>query len=234
MRIREKLKSEVRNAWLYVRSIFNDRQPVIQNTVPYVSQFAHPEYAEKILKDGVAKTSDPNWKETGAGSADEYAEWVLTMCGMACASMVLKHFNKTNDGIVSLAKDAKQYGVYKQHGTEISNMHYKEFADWINERYGLTATVYTRLSVSGLQQLLSEGSLIIVSVNPNIRQYDTANTSQRGGHLVLVTGYDMVSNTITLHNPSGFVSENTQENHVVQMSRFLKYYAGRGIAVSAI
>lgn len=72
MKIIEKIKSEFRNIRLHLRSVFRTRKSKVQNEVPYGSQFAHPEYAEKILRDGVAKTSDPNWKETGAHSAEEY------------------------------------------------------------------------------------------------------------------------------------------------------------------
>lgn len=232
MKLLDKIKTEIQNLRLMALSLFSSTKDKVEIDVPYVSQFAHPEYAERILKDGVEKTTDPNWKSTGAETAEEYADWVLTMCGMACTSMALKHFNGRDDGIVSLAKDAMRHRVYKQEGDELSSMHYKEFVEWLRD-YGLRAEIYTRLGIHGLQKLLSDGKLIIVSVNPNIREDQADSTTQRGGHLVLVTGYDKQVNTLTLHNPSGFVSQNTQENHRVLVSKFLKYYAGRGIALAS-
>ena len=112
-------------------------------------------------------------------------------------------------------------------------MNNKVLGSW-KKRYGVQGKIYTRLGVRGLQKLLSDGNVVIVSVNPNIREYETTSNEQRGGHLVLVTGYDKKENTLTLHNPSGFASQNTQENHTVPISKFLKYYAGRGIALSSL
>jgi uncharacterized protein YvpB len=144
--------------------------------------------------------------------------------------MALQYLKNKNVGIVVLAKDAKVHGVYKKQGGELSDMRYKEFVNWI-KGYGIQAKVYTRLSLRGLQKLLSDGNLVIVSVNPNIRGYETADVTKRGGHLVLVTGYDKKKNILALHNPSGFVSQKTHKNHIVSASEFNKYFAGRGIAV---
>ena len=71
----------------------------------------------------------------------------------------------------------------------------------------------------------------MVSVNPNIRGYETAPEKQKGGHLVLVTGYNETDNTIIIHNPSGFVSQNTHANHTLTIDRFRMYFAGRGISL---
>ena len=232
MKLTKKLKSELQNFYLMGVSIFSNPKDKIENNVPYISQFAHPEYAEKILKEDVDKTTDPNWKETGAESVDEYVEWVLTMCGMACTSMVLRFFKDRKDGIVTLAKDALKHDVYRRHEDEISHMHYKEYSEWIGN-YGLKAKVYSRLNIQGIQKLLSDKSLVMASVNPNIRGYETASLKQKGGHLVLITGYDKKKNTITLHNPSGFVSNNSQCNQTLSVQDFLRHYAGRGIALSS-
>lgn len=233
MKLIYKIKSELQSFKLFVSSLFSSSKDKVENDVPYVSQFAHPDFAERILKDGVEKISDPDWRNTGAESPKEYAEWVLTICGMACASMVLQYFKKNNDGVVSLAKDALKHEVYDKGPSGISNMKYKEFANWIGN-YGVHAEVYTRLNIRGLYKLLSDGNLVMVSVNPNIREYETAKTHQKGGHLVLVTGYNKRINTVILHNPSGFVSLGTQENHTVPVPKFLQYYAGRGIALSKL
>jgi hypothetical protein len=73
---------------------------------------------------------------------------------------------------------------------------------------------------------------VIASVNPNIRGYATSSETKIGGHLVLVTGYDQDKKTITINNPSGFVSLNTQKGHVLSEVEFIRYFANRGIILS--
>ncbi len=233
MTLHTKIKYRLANLWLSTVASIWQLPNEIKNDVPYISQFASPEYAEKILKDRIASDTDLRWQQTGAQSPDEYAKWVLTICGMACTSMALLFFKHRNERIVSLAKDAFENSVYKPHGKELSNMHYAEYAPWI-KKYGLKATIYTRMNIQGLQYLLSKGKLVIASVNPNIRGYITADPKQKGGHLVLVTGYDKKANTITFHNPSGFVRLNTQQNHTIPVPAFCQFFAGRGIALTNI
>jgi hypothetical protein len=110
-------------------------------------------------------------------------------------------------------------------------MKYREFAEWISS-YVLKAQVYTKLNIKGIQYALSNGRMVIASVNPNIRGYDTATLNQKGGHLVVVTGYNLKENTITINNPSGFYSTKTQIGHTLSVPNFFKYYAGRGIVIS--
>ncbi|MBK9729061.1 MAG: C39 family peptidase [Saprospiraceae bacterium] len=214
-----------------VRSIFPFQKIRVINDVPYVSQFANPDYAEKILRNRVEMTSDPNWRETGAESEQEYAKWVLNICGMACLSMALRYFKCKVEGTIILAKDAFRYQVFKEKNKGLSGMHYKEFCIWVRN-YGLNAVIYTSLGIRGLQKLLSDGKLIIASVHPDIREYRTLNdSSKKGGHLVLLIGYDKQKNTLIFHNPSGFSSNNTQNNQEILVPKFLEYFAGRGIAI---
>lgn len=110
-------------------------------------------------------------------------------------------------------------------------MHYKEYATWART-HGLKANVYSRLTLGGIRHLLSRGMLVMVSANPNIRGYDTAPRSQKGGHLVLVTGYDRAADSITVNNPSGFASTGTQKGHTIHTDEFRRFFAGRGIALS--
>lgn len=227
----KRFKNEIANIELLLISNFTQSKIRVQNNVPYVSQFASPDYAEKILADSVPKTSDPLWAETGANNPEEYARWVLVSCGMACTAMVMKYFCNTTIGTITLAKDALRSKVYRDCEGVLSSMHYNEYAIWLL-KYGLRAQVYSRLTNKGLKKLLSDGKLVIVSANPNIRGIDTVKNTQKGGHLVLVTGYDSQADTVTFHNPSGFVSNNSQENHTLNWKKFTKYFAGRGIAVS--
>ena len=152
---------------------------------------------------------------------------------MACTSMALKYFYDNNKKIILLAEDAFKNKVYSENNKEISDMKYREFANWI-KNYFIKAEVYTNLSIKGIQYALSQGKLVMVSVNPNIRGYNTAPVFQKGGHLVLVIGYDILKKTFTINNPSGFVSLNTQAKHTLPIKLFKEYYSGRGILLSKI
>jgi C1A family cysteine protease len=147
---------------------------------------------------------------------------------MACTVMALRFFTNKQYQTISLAKDAYEASVYKPEGGHISHMHYREYAEWVT-KYGIKATVYSRLHVTGIRFILSQGGLVMVSVNPNIRGYNTANPAKRGGHLILVTGYDNTTQTITFHNPSGFVSNGSHADHTLPLSQFQTFFAGRGI-----
>jgi len=233
MKVFRKMQSELGNIKLQILALFSSVKPQVENGVSYVGQFASPEFAEKILREGVDKTTDPEWENTGAKLSEEYAKWVLIICGMACTSMALKHFKDKNVGTITLAKDALKHDVYRQEGDDISGMQYREYAKWVRG-YGLDARVYSRLTMRGIEYLLSRGRLVIVSVNPNIREYETVSTTQKGGHLVLVTGYNKKNKTVTIHNPSGFTSSNTQQNHTISVLKFFQFYAGRGIAINSL
>lgn len=200
--------------------------------VPYVCQFATPESAELSLTKQLPPEEDRHWGDTGAASPRRYSQWAFTMCGMASVAMALRYFKNNHTKIVQLAEDALKDGVYVENTKEISSMRYKEFASWIR-KYALRAEIYTKLSARGIQYALTQGKLVIVSVNPNIRGFDTASLIQKGGHLVLITGYDRMVGTISLNNPSGFVSLNTQIKHHIPLKDFIRYYAGRGILVSS-
>lgn len=231
MRIVRKISQEITNGTLYLKSSLLPHAPVISNNVTFASQFANPQWAEKILKDKLSKTSDPDWVQSGAVSVEEYETWVTTTCGMACTVMALDYFKKGTCQTIMLAKDALTHQVYHEHAGKLSNMCYREYVHWV-KKYHLSAQVYSKLTLNGLKYLLSNQVLVMVSVNPNIRGYATASKEQVGGHLVLVTGYNDTNGTITLHNPSGFVSSNTHYNHTMDYRYFETYFAGRGITLA--
>ncbi len=232
MKIFSRLLQEAKNLFYELQAMLSSVGARVDIDTPYVCQFSIPEHAEPSLKKTLDPSADPHWKETGASSPERYAAWAFTMCGMASTAMALGYFKDKNIKPAELAEDALRSGVYSEDGSEISSMKYKEFANWVR-KYGLVANVYSKLSVKGIQHALSQGKLAIVSVSPNIRGYDTAPADQRGGHLVLVVGYDRDTGTISINNPSGFVNPNSQIKHSIPVATFKKYYAGRGILLSS-
>lgn len=232
MRIYSRIVQELQNIAFALRAQCALLPRVVANDVPYVCQFATPESAEQCLAKGVQPAEDSRWADTGAATPERYAQWAFTMCGMASAAMAIEHFTGRSESPALLAEDALAHGVYVEHPAEISAMRYAEFPEWFHGKTGLQAHVYTRLGVRGIEYALAHGALVMVSVNPNIRGYETAPRSQIGGHLVLVTGYDRDVGTVTINNPSGFASTRTQRGHTVPLTEFTKQYAGRGIVIS--
>lgn len=233
MKVISRLFQEIKNFIYELQARSSAALSKVKYETPYVCQFAKPEHSELSLKKELAPIDDPYWKETGATSPERYAEWAFTMCGMASAAMALGYFKGTDIKPAKLAEDALKHGVYVEEPTMLSSMRYAEFTKWI-KNYGLRADIYSRLSIKGIQYALSQRKLVIVSVNPNIRGYDTASKTQKGGHLVLVVGYDRQLGTILINNPSGFLSTNTQVGHALTVGEFRKYYAGRGIVLSQL
>ena len=231
MKVFHKIKTLLSNLILKGQTILSRTPAQKRHNVPYLSQFANPSWAEMVLKDDQPISKDLLWEASGARSMAEYERWVLTTCGIACTAMALKFYNKGTFQTIPLARDAAKVGVYKKEGDGISAMQYHPYTRWI-KKFNLRATIYTRLSYKSICYLVSKNKLILASVNPNIRDYDTAPKTQIGGHLVLITGYNKKDQTITFHNPSGFENNQTQTNHTMPLKVFTIYYAGRGIAVS--
>ena len=229
MKIVRRFLQELRNLVYEARSRTASVKERVQYDVPYVCQFAKPEHAELSLKKELILQDDPHWADTGATSPDRYAEWAFAMCGMASAAMALGYFHGRNLKPAEMAEEALKAGAYRNESNGLSGMRFREFSNWIKE-YDLRAEVYSRLSLQGIRNALSRGKLVMVSVNPNIRGYSTAPENQKGGHLVLITGYD--SDGISINNPSGFTSTASQINHRLPIDDFKRYYAGRGILLS--
>ncbi len=230
MKILPRIIQEIKNIQYELLASFSSIPKNVEYKVPYVCQFAVPESAELSLTKKLHPASDRNWRETGAVSPERYAQWAFTMCGMASVAMALGYFKNLKIKPAELAEDALKHNVYLEDPNEISAMRYAEFAKWIC-KYDLNAEIYTRLSIQGIRYALSKKRLVIVSVNPNIRGYDTASQDQKGGHLIIVTGYDLSKGNLSFNNPSGFVSSNTQIGHTLSVKDFSAYYAGRGIVV---
>lgn len=232
MKILRRLAQELKNLTYEITSSFQIPKGRTHFDVPYVCQFSIPENAEPTLKKTLVPVEDPEWAASGATSPKRYSDWAFTMCGMASTAMILDYFLNSKLLPAVLAEDALLHQVYTNESASISDMRYRQYVTWVSNQ-GLRATFYTRLSVRGLEHALTNGKLAIVSVNPNIRGFDTAPLTQKGGHLVVVTGYDLNDKTITINNPSGFSSSNTQHHHKLPLEVFEKYYAGRGIILSA-
>lgn len=222
--IRVQLKRAKR---LLVRKTYKD-STLIKN-VPYFSQWESPELVEDILSGTHDAKNDPNWQQSGAENLEEYAAWSASGCGMACLKMIVAH--KTNKilPLVELGKRCASYGGYTLPVETSVGLAYEPFTRFVKEEFNLNAKSVLPLLFEEIIEELSKNNYVIASVSPKIRHVDS-NPKARGGHLILVLGYDINKKLFYFHNPSGFKKE-TQEYATISFSNFKKFFGHKGIVV---
>ncbi len=201
---------------------------LIEN-VPYYSQWESPDLVGAIIREEISARDDLLWKKSGAKSSEEYEFWANNMCGMACLKMVLEHKLNKNVPIVELGKECLRYGGYVLKPDTIDGLYYAPFVRFIKHEFDLDAKVVGRMSVDRIVRELAFGNYVIASVHHEIRSPDSS-AFQKGGHLVLVLGYNLEENKLFFHNPSGDTPQN-QSHATVSFSKFKKFFAGRGIVI---
>jgi hypothetical protein len=248
----EVIKSLLERYWIILKNIRysvspnNYQKKIIQSSIPYFSQWESPELIDRILNHTISAADDPLWKNSGALTSEEYRLWSWNICGMACLKMILgDKFNKTFKTII-LGKKCLDYGGYR-YNSVITKTHrkistdnivpwefldglfYKPFLKFIKKEFDLEGKIIKPLIIADIIRALSDHKYVIASVNPGIR--DPKNTPKiKGGHLVLITGYDIKQKLIYIHNPSGFYQQ-SQEHFPVSYSDFEKYSAHRGVII---
>ncbi|WP_424929771.1 C39 family peptidase [Agrobacterium pusense] len=201
------------------------------NKVPYFSQWETPEMTLPVVANGAAALlDDPLWHQSGAATVEEYAQWAVNLCGMACLKMILAA-RGDNYPTLELARLCTEYGGYvvsEEDGASIKGLIYAPFVELVYSRFGLKAEIMTGLEVNAIPELLSRWQFFMASVHHSIRWPDRVPPS-KGGHLVLVTSAS--PNAVCFHNPSGH-DRASQTDAVLPLSVFDRFFAGRGIAVS--
>lgn len=176
------------------------------------------------------ETKDPKWKTSGAKNKKEYKFWANNICGMACLKMILEKELGIKLETITLAKKCLEYRGYKiENENNVNGLYYKEFVRFLSKEFDLQAKVYKRLSLRKIFNEVSKNNYVIASVSRYIRDNTTENI-KRGGHLVLVVGYDRENQIIYIHNPSGYYP-NKQNYTQVTFKNFKKCFAKRGVIV---
>ena len=170
---------------------------------------------------------DPRWAESGAQDRLEYEFWAWRTCGIACLRMVLGHRGEVVPRAVPLAERCTVVGGYIRHRTYVDGLIYAPFVRWIEGDFGIKAEVHPELDVGRIVDNVHDGGLAMISVHPTIRT-PWQTPPHRGGHLVLVTGYD--TGGLLVHNPSGLPGE-SQRHARVGFDVLGRFYAGRGIVI---
>lgn len=113
--------------------------------------------------------------------------------------------------------------------SQIQSGFYKPYIEYVDKEFGWKARVVQGATFQELMHELGKGNYIIAGVSPHIR-YPDSTPNIKGGHLVLLVGYNKVKQEFYLHNPSG-ISKATQEYAAVKFNDFKKFFSGRGIVV---
>lgn len=199
--------------------------------VPYFSQWESRTLIDRFLSRELRSEDDPLWRDSGAQSPEEYAQWCPHICGIACLKMLLAYRTERVFPLLELVRDAVAFGVYRPEiGDSGKRLLYRPFVSWLGERFQIQASVVEHTESSFLDARLREGNMLMASVHPGIRHHDLEPPA-RGGHLVLVLGVDGETGDWVFHNPSGF-ERKTQEYVSMPRTNFDRYFANRGILIA--
>ena len=196
--------------------------------VPVYTQYATADLIADIAYHGRDPGEDPAWAATGARTQTEYATWCRHLCGLTCLRMALAHRDGTAPPLLDLLRASLPHGTYlPTDDGGILGMFYAPLLEYARIAHGLDGQVHPHLDLDQIHERLAAGALVIASVHKEIRRPDRP-TPGTGGHLVLLTGYDTTTATLTLHNPSG----HTPTSRVAELpvDTFQTFFAYKGIS----
>lgn len=197
--------------------------------VPYFSQWESKKLVKDIVEGSINSQDDPLWMSSGASSPEEYELWSRNLCGMACLKSILKYTQNLDIPIATLGKKCREYGGYISNGEEIGGLFYAPFVEFVKKEYDLDGSIRKHLSINDIIEELSSGNFVIASVSHQIRNLESIPT-KKGGHLVLMLGYNLSEEKLFFHNPSGYIAQ-SQEEVEISFDNFNKFFANRGIVV---
>ncbi|HUC96294.1 MAG TPA: C39 family peptidase [Candidatus Saccharimonadales bacterium] len=206
-------------------------QRFLHKNIPYFSQWESPTLVENILTNKIQASDDPRWEESGAKTKEEYALWSSIGCGMACTKILIAHLKCKIIPLVELGKECVEYDGYTLPLEQSQGLIYTPYTKFLHKAFGIKAKAIFNLLVSEIMYALSQGCFVIASVSPDIRNTNS-NPIAKGGHLVLIVGYDLEQQELYFHNPSGFTKE-TQEYAIISLVDFAKFFGNRGIVISS-
>lgn len=184
------------------------------------------------------ETGKNAWRMSGAKSKKEYLHWGTNGCGMACFKMILEYLTNKKVPLVTLGKQCLRYGGYRfdvgaynrdDTVNSLPGLFYKGFVDFAKTEYGINTRFVTPLVTKEIIRELSKGNLVMASVSSGIRN-PQIKPPERGGHIVLMVGYDLGKQVLSLHNPSG-IYRKSQKYAQVKIKDFKKFFANRGVII---
>ncbi len=156
------------------------------------------------------------WVEHGFDSAEDSDLWSDRACGVACVSMILEYVTGRPVSTTDLLHEGRGIRAYSERGWI-----HRGLADLL-VRHGVPAEARAVDSLEELGRLVVAEGPAIASVTLHFPE----SGSTRGGHLVLVTGVDWQSATVTdvhFNDPSRWGADNNR----VSAARFAASFTGR-------
>ena len=206
------------------------RDRFLHEDVAYFSQWESPELNDKILKHEIDAADDPNWRQSGARSKAEYVSWSWAGCGMACTKMLVAHLTGKIVPLVELGKRCAEYDGYQFPLETSPGLYHKPYVTFLKKEFGWHAKTAAGAIIPELLHELSQGHYVIAGVSPEIRRPEL-HPKTKGGHLILLLGYDKPKRELYFHNPSGD-SAATQAYATISFRDFKKFFSGRAIIIT--
>jgi hypothetical protein len=211
------------------QAVYRPTVSAVTHEVGYASQFASADDALLFASRQKPLRQDANWPLSGADSLDEYCLWAAHCCGMACLLMIIG-MRQADLTVIGLAKACERFGGYHKAGHTIAEpgLHYHAFVRFLRETFGLEARVFPIMTRKDILQCLEAGQVVMVSVHPSIYAPHQKSPG-RGGHLVLITGFDQDRQSFTYNDPAG--PPDRRQGVTITYADFERFFGHKGIAL---
>lgn len=220
--------------------ILKDQKYLCGYTINYYSQWESRNLNKSIELHTIEAKEDPLWRNSGAGSKEEYELWSKNICAIACFKMVADNLGFISKEIksISFAKQSIRYGIYiyKENEKKIEGIFWQPFQNFFLEKYKIKSYIIKCLTITKICQLLLNNKIIFLSVSPFFH-YDTnrAKFTKRVGHIILVHGFVSKNGIIQgffIKDPGAWIENNSQECFV-NTKKFLSNYSGRAFVINS-
>ena len=179
-----------------------------------------------------------DWKNLGFESYADALHWQNSSCGVLCLQMAIDAIGKSKNNLKQ-----RQIIDYIKNGLRLSA--YSDSRGWshmglvkLAETFGHHAEAQSKTTPAGLRQALDCLKLPIISIKEGFEDNRTMKErlffwKKRGGHLVLVTGYEASGSKLKgfyVHHTSTLDSYNWK-HRFIPLHQFVSGYTGRCVLV---
>lgn len=237
---KRRLAYAVRNFKDYLALLkLSDGSYRIRDRVAYYCQFASPHLTKDILEKKISATEDPKWQSFGFSTPEQYEFWSWRACAIMCVKMVLDTISDTNGNtevryLIEKGVQLGGYVAFDEQGSLVDKGWYYLPLINLSKEYGVGGEIFPYLSFPTICAQILNKHFFVASVDPKIIRGDQDRPkSGKGGHLVLVHGFEWMSGRCVgfyIHNPSGKKDE-TRENVFVPMELFAEAFGRRGFTL---
>jgi uncharacterized protein YvpB len=145
--------------------------------------------------------------------------WMLRACGATSLKMVAEYHGKKVSDIVSLCEEAKEKGGY-----DMVNGWVHDYLVLKSGELGLNA--YRKEGITDLGEIIT----FLQSEKPVIVSVEKRVLEQKRFHIIVLTGYDVSTNSFFYHEPESTDKERGKHRSV-NVPIFLEYFRGKAIFV---